>query len=261
MNDSELLLKLAEADSYSGEAALPEEIWTADLALREIERRIGMSQEKTRVPDRKTSATRTGQAAPMRARPAAFGRGIWIGVAAAALVVVAGALLLFRSEEGLIAGEPPGPLDAYVTALRANDSQAALAALSEDVLPGFTPWLVGSDTSGIEVTECEIRDAVRRLVVCQVDMGPAFFQTQIGGGRDTTLLASLDDSTMELIDMPNPDSNASRAFRDWVAEFHPDRYGELFDDSGIDGTVWTEEAGRLQFEFLDEYLDYLATQG
>lgn len=48
MNDTQLLNRLGRANAYVDDAPLPDAIWTHDLALREIDRRIGMqTQEKT----------------------------------------------------------------------------------------------------------------------------------------------------------------------------------------------------------------------
>ena len=48
MNDTQLLNRLGRANAYGDNAPLPDAIWTHDLALREIDRRIGMqTQEKT----------------------------------------------------------------------------------------------------------------------------------------------------------------------------------------------------------------------
>jgi hypothetical protein len=48
VNDTQLLNRLGRANAYVDDAPLPEAIWTHDLALREIDRRIGMqTQEKT----------------------------------------------------------------------------------------------------------------------------------------------------------------------------------------------------------------------
>ena len=266
MNDSQLLLRLAEANAYLDDAPLPEGIWAPDLALQEIERRIGMSHqtnEQERTTTFKAGDPGRSEALTPRRRPSVPARA-WLASAVVIVVIGATALFINREEQGLIAGQPPGPLDAYVAALQANDAEAAVAVLSSDVLPGFTPWLVGSDTSGIGVTNCRVTDVEIGRVVCDVDMGPDFFYTLIGGNRETELYANVGDTHIDLIDIPNPDRNvAGVRFRRWVEEFHIDRYAEMFDSSAstMELTRWTEEAAETQFEFLDEYLAYLASQG
>jgi hypothetical protein len=78
MNDTQLIERLAQADSYSGDAPLPDEIWTLDAALRQIERRTGMETQ-----DRVEIQTASLQKAPRRWIPAAA------GVALVAVIMVA----------------------------------------------------------------------------------------------------------------------------------------------------------------------------
>ncbi len=69
MNDTQLLTRLAEANAYGKEAPLPETIWTSELALREIERRMGM--KPTESPDQPTvtSSQQQQEAAPPPSAP------------------------------------------------------------------------------------------------------------------------------------------------------------------------------------------------
>lgn len=77
MNDTQLLNRLGRANAYGDDAPLPDAIWTHDLALREIDRRIGMQTQ-----EKKTTTV------PPRRRPvgwlvaaAAFGVVLLVGVA------------------------------------------------------------------------------------------------------------------------------------------------------------------------------------
>lgn len=77
MNDTQLLDRLGRANAYADDAPLPETIRTHELALREIDRRIGMqTQEKT---------TPIGAPTPRRrgwlVAAAAFGVVLLVGVA------------------------------------------------------------------------------------------------------------------------------------------------------------------------------------
>jgi hypothetical protein len=79
VNDTQLLDRLGRANAYADDAPLPETIRTHELALREIDRRIGMqTQEKT---------TPTAAPAPRRrgwlVAAAAFGVVLLVGVAIA----------------------------------------------------------------------------------------------------------------------------------------------------------------------------------
>ena len=50
MNDAQLIERLAGTDAYAADSPMPDEIWTPDVALHEIERRTGMqTQEQTQV--------------------------------------------------------------------------------------------------------------------------------------------------------------------------------------------------------------------
>ncbi len=113
MNDTQLLTRLAEANAYGKEAPLPETIWTSELALREIERRMGM--KPTESPDQPTvtSDQQQQEAAPPPSAPdqvlnapgqrtsprrqrsllvgvAAFAAVVFVGVAAWGIVAVVG---------------------------------------------------------------------------------------------------------------------------------------------------------------------------
>jgi len=77
VNDTQLLNQLGRANAYGDDAPLPDVVWTHDLALREIDRRIGMQTQ-----EKKTTTV------PPRRRPtgwlvaaAAFGIVLLVGVA------------------------------------------------------------------------------------------------------------------------------------------------------------------------------------
>ncbi|MCZ6455869.1 MAG: hypothetical protein O6650_01320 [Actinobacteria bacterium] len=115
MNDTQLLARLAEANAYGKEAPLPETIWTSELALREIERRMGM--KPTESPDQPTvtSSQQQQEAAPPPSAPDQVitapqqrrrqgRRGPLVAIAAAVVVVlvigVAAAILTLSGEGG-----------------------------------------------------------------------------------------------------------------------------------------------------------------
>jgi hypothetical protein len=131
VNDTQLLTRLAEANAYGKEAPLPETIWTSELALREIERRMGM--KPTESPDQPTvtSGQQQQEAAPPPSAPDQVitapqqrrrqgGRGPLVAIAAAVVVVLvigAAAAILTLSGDGgddVVAASPtPGPVTSF----------------------------------------------------------------------------------------------------------------------------------------------------
>ncbi len=97
MNDTQLIERLAQADSYSDGAELPDGIWTLEAALQEIERRAGMQTQKQvglpTPPPKKT---------PRRWIPA-----IASFAAAVAAIVVVAAIWASSSDEPDVGGRTP----------------------------------------------------------------------------------------------------------------------------------------------------------
>jgi hypothetical protein len=81
MNDAQLIKRLAGTDAYAAGGPLPDEIWTLDVALQEIERRTGMqTQKRTEVQVARPPEKRGRR---LRAAVAAFVAIVAIGGAAA----------------------------------------------------------------------------------------------------------------------------------------------------------------------------------
>ena len=60
MNDTQLLELVGRANAYTEDAPLPDAVWTRDLALREIDRRIGMQTQQINTPNRAPKPKRRG---------------------------------------------------------------------------------------------------------------------------------------------------------------------------------------------------------
>ncbi len=114
MNDTQLLNRLGRANAYVDDAPLPEAIWTHDLALREIDRRIGMqTQEKT-----------TPVVAPEPRR-----RGWLVAAAAFGVVLLVGVMLTLANRSTEVSpATPPTPV-APPTTQAAPATTVAPAAL------------------------------------------------------------------------------------------------------------------------------------
>ena len=140
MNDAQLISRLADTDAYEAEVPLPDEIWTPDVALHEIERRTGMQTQDQ--PTQTASAPRP----PTKKRwlvPALAG-----AAAVIAAIVVAVALLSGSDEPDVTNEAPLTPLEvgeamnlAHVTgdvgaerSLYADD--ATFTDLASTLLPG-----------------------------------------------------------------------------------------------------------------------------
>jgi hypothetical protein len=151
MNDTQLLTRLAEANAYGKEAPLPETIWTSELALREIERRMGM--KPTESPNQPTVASDQQQqeAAPPASAPDQVlnppgqrtsprrRRSLLVGVAAFVAVLFVGAawgiLGLLGEDDTPVAGssdDPAATIEDYRTAYNAGDVDGVMALFSEE---------------------------------------------------------------------------------------------------------------------------------
>lgn len=107
MNDAQLLERLHRADAYASGTTLPEVVWPADLALREIERRVTMSDQST---ETRSSTERPRRPLPPTAplNAANANRRRWIvGLAAAAVVLVGGVVAAVLASGG--SPEPTTP--------------------------------------------------------------------------------------------------------------------------------------------------------
>jgi hypothetical protein len=179
MNDTQLLTRLAEANAYGKEAPLPETIWTSELALREIERRMGM--KPTESPDQPTvtSSQQQQEAAPPPSAPDQVitapqqrrrqgGRGPLVAIAAVVVVVVIGvaAAILTLSGDGgddVVAASPttPGPVTSFAdiagTIYQRQDSFDYFVYFFEDgtLHVSANPDLVVDRPSGVFQTSFE----------------------------------------------------------------------------------------------------------
>ena len=141
MNDTQLLTRLAEANAYGKETPLPETIWKSDLALREIERRMGMDTHESTSKQKTTGATEQLQSSgaadvvakqtPRNRRSAAL-----VAAAAFVLVIVVGVGIAL-----MVGDDEPQPLgaesslavaDDYFAAFNAGDSEAVMALFTPD---------------------------------------------------------------------------------------------------------------------------------
>jgi hypothetical protein len=143
MNDAQLIDRLAGTDAYSADVPVPDDIWTPDVALREIERRTGMQTQE--------QETQQVGGSPLGSKPP---RRRWLvpvlaaGTAVVIAVVVAVALLGGDDESDVANSTVPttapttvpesaglSPLEvaeALDAAIVAGDWEAVLALYSED---------------------------------------------------------------------------------------------------------------------------------
>ncbi len=175
MNDNQLLERLAAANAYGDDSAVPEKVWTRDLALREIERRMGMTQTT-----RKTQPTE----APRPRRPR-----LLAAVAAFAAVVAIGGVVLLAVNLG---GDQPPASDLTTT----STTQATQPTTPATVPPApeTLSFSVGAQAAGTYLAEWFPVDMVFELdegwfalgedpvgglllatsdIVCEPDCGPA----------------------------------------------------------------------------------------
>ncbi len=192
-------------------------------------------------------------------------RGPWLAAAAFAVVIIAAVAILVvqsRPEESVIAGEPPGVMDEFVAALHDNDAEAVLALVDAPNL-GFVPWIVALDTSDTEFTGCTRGPS--DLVTCTVTAGPNWFYSRISDDpMVTTFSATVGTEQLSDPEWPPPPAlaPAERAFEQWVEEYHPERYNQMFSFiTELEHINFSGPSGAARTELADEYLAYLADQG
>ena len=198
MNDTQLLTRLAEANAYGKETPLPATIWTSDLALREIERRMGMDTHESTSKQKTTGATEQLQssgAADVVAKQTPRNRRSAALVAAAnfVLVIVVGVGIALMNGE-----DEPQPFgaessmavaDDYFAAFNAGDSEAVMALFTPDATFAFqsvgdrtaeptlrTFWeerLVWNTAQGTIMTthDCAVTDEAPGAVTVECDHG------------------------------------------------------------------------------------------
>ena len=181
-------------------------------------------------------------------------RGLVVGAATVVAAILLGAIaLLVPSREGLVAGERPGPLDAYVSAVQDGDVETALALVEEEVPEGVTAFFVAAGISGVEFSECQVLRAER--VQCDVVFGPSDYPSlMIGTRSETRVFATVGDGTLTRVSWAAPRGlpTAENRFWEWISETHPDRLDEMF--NGYGDVKLDEASGEARRELLNQYL-------
>lgn len=130
MNDAQLIDRLAGTDAYAADVPVPDEIWTPDVALREIERRTAMQTDERKIQELGGSPP-----APRGPRRRSLAPAMAAALAVVVAVVVAIALLAGGDEEVPDVGNTTVPVDtttpepAALTPLEVGEAlnQAAVA--------------------------------------------------------------------------------------------------------------------------------------
>ena len=121
---------------------------------------------------------------------------------------------------------------------------------------GFLPFLIALDTSDTEFTDCELIEDDR--VQCTTIFGPNHFYTRISDELIvTTFTALIANDEISSPVWPPADAlpPAERAFEQWVTETYPERYGEMFTDTGVVEHIrFSAASGAARTELADEYL-------
>jgi hypothetical protein len=145
VKDTQLLNRLGRANAYVDDAPLPEAIWTHDLALREIDRRIGMqTQEKT-----------TPVVAPEPRR-----RGWLIAAAAFGVVLLVGVMLTLANRSTEVSPATPP------TTVAPPTTQAAPATTVAPVATTVAPAALS--TIEVEAFDYEFRSLPSQLTAGDV---------------------------------------------------------------------------------------------
>ncbi len=289
MNDNQLLTQLAEANAYREETPLPETIWTRDLALSEIERRMGMEpRESTKQPTITSAPARTGQptttSTPTRTEqstPWWRGPRVALGAGAAIAVVVLAVFAiatLIDSDEPFASGDALSDADSYFEAYNAGDVEAVLALFEpEATFSGNfgaqtrTDWeqlLVWNAAQGITLSspECTVTAEVLGdsvTVSCPYSHLEVVVQAVDGPPVPIilTLTVTPDGISQWHSIFGQPDFNTvGNPFEGWMQRNHPE------DASAVGFGNWTtvEEAkqnGILTAQFADEWAIYLEENG
>lgn len=139
MNDARLLDRLAKANAYAPTTPLPDEIWTRELSLREIERRFTMKPTeltKQSTSHRDTAPRRVRDASSsLRKRPSSIRPGRRGVTAAAALLVLFAGIGIWISTAGdpdVTADDALAAGSGFVEAFNLGDAAGALAYLGPE---------------------------------------------------------------------------------------------------------------------------------
>lgn len=242
----ESLTRLAERGQRAGAEAL----------IERLDRRLELGEDPVVVA---LEPRRTGMQTQDKTKTVRTRRGPWIAAAAfaAVLAVVAGAVMISQTgeSESLVAGQPPGPLEEFVLALQAGDTETVDAVVDEPEM-GFPHWLIGLGTSDVEFTDCAMTDADH--VSCSVSMGSDWFYSRIVGyPLETTFSAIVDDGRLRRPEFPTPQglAPAEAEFEDWVLETYPERWDEMFTEmSFVENILFNHKSGAARAELLEEFL-------
>ncbi len=173
--------------------------------------------------------------------------GPWIAAAGAFLVAVAGC------SSG---NTPEGVMERMGAAVEAanpeefEDLSAPLDAEEES----FLGWILAMEADP-EFTNCEGTAAV----TCDVTMGEDYFFSVLEDDNlaSTVTVSVRPDGTFGVMSWPPPEGlvAAEVELRTWIRETHPEEEDRMF--GSILGVLkFTEEAGELHMEYLDEYMAY-----
>ena len=231
----------------------------ADVLLERVEHRLALGTDPTIValdPRRTGMQMQEETAQPQRTRgpwlaAAAFGLAIVVAVAA----VVA---MQLTDEESLVAGQPPGTLEDFVTAVQDGDAEAAVILGGNQLAAPFLEWIIALDLSGAEFRNCKLRDSLR--TTCSVSAGPNWFYSRIVGHPMWSTFSTrvLDDRLHNTMwDTPPGLVDADAEFEAWVIERYPERYATMFAPADVfaPGNIrFGTESGLARMELLEEFL-------
>jgi hypothetical protein len=254
MNDARLLDRLAEANAYAPTTPLPDEIWTCELSLREIERRLTM--KPTELTERSASREdspprrRYGVSRPLqRSRSSGTpGRRGFITAAVALLVVFAGIGIWMSTagESDVTAGDALAAGNGFVEAFNRGDAEAALAFLGPEaaISQTFIGMSDGDDgvsqafferelawytAQGGEYTdprcsaaEPSLPSAPTLTVLCEFGLHGAAERAAGKGPVSTDLTIVVGPNGIEELAYVYPPSFGVGPFDEWVALNHPE---------------------------------------
>lgn len=301
MNDSQLLTRLAGANAYGENIPLPEPIWTRELALREIERRMDMDTHDSTEMQTPSGVTeeRSSPASPQTERPLKkptaerrWSRSL-VGAAAFALIVVIGTVIVVVSLRGdgsqTISPDPNQPFTAQ-TALAVSDTYfAGWEAYDADaILDLFIPEAIFANNLGGRFTVAEF-EARLAYFFAQGTVLTSSGCTETDPAADDTITVECDYSWHEglaqavgappvpvltsLVVTPAGISSLrdvfgqpsfvsyNTPFRAWMGSHQPPKVLALLGCCGFPSVEVADESGRLTAQYGQEWAAYLVESG
>ena len=293
MKNIDLIDRLSAIDAFAPGTQLPEQTWTPEVALTEIERRMGMDPTDTTVEKKAAGASQedvllagqvdTDEPKELRVRRKRRSRGLLVAAVAAVVVLVAGFGTWIAIDDSPDPVADPAAISrAWIDAFNDGDTERALGLLTPDaslsefytgmssefdiIDPAFHEQQLAWETaqgSTLVGPECLVTgDAPEAgtMVVCEFGWHPIVEQAIGDTPIPTVLTLVVTEDGIHSMAFEYPPEFQPAGFEQWLRINHAEdvqkvTYGDW------SSVAEAREGGLLRAQYAQEWAAFLETSG